>query len=169
MSDRIRYAIVSCPVCVTEIPWSGCIVCAGKGTYRAELIRLDRGSAARGGGRTTKRTTADAKFSKAVREAANWKCSVCQKDFTENPGGLDCMHYIKRGYKALRKGYSAHTGDGCCLRHDLGNALAGCKSCHLRLEGKPEHETHFRDWFGDAHCDALQGQKPKSQKIVARP
>lgn len=170
---RVRYAWVVCPFCST---WEGpptpfdaaCPVCLGEEKIKAQLIRVASGSGARGGARKTSRTSADAKHSDAVRERDGWCCTVCHKDFKDNPGGLDAMHFVKRRYRALRKGFEAHNGNGCCLRHDLGNALAGCKSCHMKLEGTPENEQHFRAIFGDAHIDALLEQKPKSEKIVPR-
>jgi hypothetical protein len=170
---RERFAWVRCPCSDPElenvVAWPDkCQYCRGKGQLKLKLIRVAPGSAAKSGMSKMKRTPADIKFSNAVRERENWICSVCQKDFKDRPDIFDAMHLIKRRYRALRKGYTAHTGDGCCLKHDLGNSLAGCRSCHMRLEGKPENEQHFRAWFGDAHVDALLEQKPKSQKIVER-
>jgi hypothetical protein len=171
MTDRTRYAWIVCLTCGNGkyMDPDQCPYCGGSGQVKAELIRVAAGSAARGGPRNTKRTTADAKFSLAVREAANWKCTRCSKDFSDNHGGLQCAHYIKRRYRALRKGYAAHTGSECCLRHSMDNALALCIPCHQLLEGNLAlHEEHFRGWFGDDLCDRLQGEKPKSSKIVER-
>lgn len=170
-AQRIRYAWVICPNCDGKgnvyFP-DDCGMCAGEGKIKAELIRVAAGSGAKGGMSKMKRDAADARFSKAIRERENWICTVCHKDFRERPDIFDAMHLIKRRYRALRKGFTKHTGDGCCLKHDMGNSLAGCRSCHMRLEGSPENEQHFRDWFGDAHVDALLEQKPISEKIVPR-
>jgi hypothetical protein len=167
---RVRYAWVVCLTCGNGkyMDPNQCPYCGGSGKIKAELIRVASGSGARGGARKTSRTSADAKHSDAVRERDGWCCTVCHKDFKDNPGGLDAMHFVKRRYRALRKGYATHNGNGCCLRHDLGNALAGCKSCHMKLEGTPENEIHFRNLFGNEHIDALLDQKPISEKIVPR-
>lgn len=165
---RVRYAFVVCPICdSTELGRALCRACGGTGQLKAELIRVAPGSAAKSGMSKMKRTSADIKFSNAVRQRDNWTCTVCGQDFRGKEAQLDAMHFVKRRYKALRKGFLAHTGDGCCLAHDLGNALAGCRSCHMRLEGKPENEQHFRQWFGDAQCDALQteAQQGASKRV----
>lgn len=174
---RVRYSFNVCP-CYDERfsgawvsgTWSraSCRLCDDTGQLKLQLIRLAPGSKAKGWRATVKRTTADDKFSQRVRERDNWTCTVCGRDMSNDRGNLDAMHFIKRGYRALRKGYDKHTGDGCCLRHTMENSLSGCRSCHLRLEDKPENEAHFRLWFGDEQCDQLLSQKPKSKKTLER-
>lgn len=146
-----------------------CPLCNGDGKLKLELIRLAPGSKAKGGARTTKRTTADAKHSLAVRERDDWKCTYCGKDFSDNHGGLQAAHYVKRRYRALRKGFTSHSME-CCLRHSVDNALSLCIADHLRLENNlAEHERHFRLWFGDEQCDRLRAEAQKnSGKRVAR-
>lgn len=156
---RTRFAWVICPH-----PRCGpsCELCNGAAKLKVELIRVAQGSGSKGGAKAPKRNAADAKHSKAVRERDGWRCTRCGKDFSVNHGGLQAAHYVKRRYKALRKGYSAHTGDGCCLRHSIDNAAALCISCHIRLEGNSaEHEEHFRSLWGDSWCDGLRAESQK--------
>lgn len=170
-SKRERYAWVECP-CQRWRTDGPCSYCQGVGRLKLPLLRLAAGSKAKGGSNKAMggRTTIDAKFSLAVRERDHWTCSVCLRSFEDNPGMLDAMHYVPRGYKALRKGFDKHSPQfGCCMRHDLDNAKAGCKSCHDAMGRNPSmHDRLFRDWLGDALCDQLLAQKSKSQKRAPR-
>lgn len=70
-------------------------------------------------GKRPKRSKADALFSQYVRNKAEWKCEYCFKDFTDNPGSLDCSHYFSRGKGGIR--------------FDERNCMALCKYHHKYL------------------------------------
>ena len=55
---------------------------------------------------------ADRAFSLMIREAANWRCARCGKDWSENHAGLDCSHYFNVRYYAVR--YDPENADALC-------------------------------------------------------
>lgn len=106
-----------------------------------------------------KRTYADAKWSKAVRDRDGNACVRCGKA----TGQLDAAHIVRRGRKALRKGYDKHTGDGCCLRHTLSNAVTLCAwKCHRWYDEQATDEERrvlVDGHLGEGAFDEMMDQK----------
>lgn len=90
-----------------------------------------------------KRTPLDAVFSDLVRERADWKCEVCQKDFPERKGaGLHASHYFGRR--------------GAATRHHGDNVFSHCFGCHKRLGENPHEFTAWvKSQLGETRYDEL--------------
>lgn len=165
----VRFAFVWCPCSYPPladvVAWPNkCQYCGGKGRLKLPMDRLAPGSKAKGGSNKAMggRTTIDAKFSLAVRARDRFTCTRCGKNFEDNPGGLDCAHYISRGYKALRPGFTAHSPDfECCARHSMDNALSLCKSEHDFL-----HRINFLVAEGGGLTAFWDGSSPGTKSMI---
>ena len=68
-----------------------------------------------------KRDATDAAFSDAVREAADWTCQRCGREFPDRKGReAQCSHFYSRKYSSTR--------------WYPDNALLACASCHAIFE-----------------------------------
>ena len=89
---------------------------------------------------------ADKWFSKCVREAAEWRCECCGKQYEEGTMGLHCSHYFGRRANSLR--------------YCPDNAFAHCFGCHQRLGSNPDD---FRGWMvskvGEGMIDILREKR----------
>jgi len=99
-----------------------------------------------------RRSPLDAVFSDLVRERADWKCEVCQKEFPDRKGtGIHASHYWGRRGKSTR-----WHGD---------NVFAHCFGCHQKLGSKP-HE--FKSWvfkqLGETRYDWLTARANAPRK-----
>jgi hypothetical protein len=100
-----------------------------------------------------KRTAADARWSKAVRERANYTCQRCGTPHTPNSQGLHAAHIFSRGIKRTR-----------C---DESNGLALCYGCHRFVDGRPlEREALARLILGDGEFEALRERAHAPAKRV---
>jgi hypothetical protein len=92
---------------------------------------------------TVKRTAADIRFSKMIRERDGYQCQRCGTVHAPNSFGLHSAHCFSRGKQATRL--------------DPENAAALCYGCHRFIDGHPsEREAFFRARLGDARYEALQ-------------
>ena len=66
-----------------------------------------------------KRTPADVWFSKCIREAYDWTCITCGKQYPQGHGGLECSHGYSRG--------------NWSIRFKQMNARPQCTACHFRV------------------------------------
>lgn len=86
---------------------------------------------------------ADMWFSKCVREAADWQCQRCSKQYSENTRGLECAHYMTRGKWATR--------------HDPLNVAALCTGCHFYIDSHPyEKIAWFEQYLGQKICEIIR-------------
>lgn len=93
-----------------------------------------------------KRTPADIKLSKEIRERDNWTCQRCGKDYSdpERHRYLDAAHCFTRRTKATR------------LEPD--NLLALCWGCHSFVDSHAlEKENLWRLRIGNARYDRIAG------------
>jgi len=89
-----------------------------------------------------KRSQADIRFSRQIRERDQWTCQRCKQRHAENSRGLHCAHMFTR-----------RTG---ATRFDPDNACALCYGCHQYLDSHPaEKLAFFRALLGDERFDAL--------------
>jgi late competence protein required for DNA uptake (superfamily II DNA/RNA helicase) len=79
-----------------------------------------------------KRTPADVKFSRMIRERDNWTCQRCGKEHSPSSRGLHSAHMFTRRTRSARL--------------DPDNACALCYGCHQHLDSHPEEKTGF--WVG---------------------
>lgn len=92
-----------------------------------------------------KRTAADVRFSKMIRERDNYTCQRCGAGHLPNSRGLHSAHCFGRG-----------TGP---TRLDPDNALALCYGCHQYLDSHgPEKHEFFRKALGDERFTALEAR-----------
>lgn len=89
-----------------------------------------------------KTTSADAWFSKCVRERADWTCQLCGKKYEYKSQGLHCSHFVGRGNYSVRF-------------HEL-NAFAHCFGCHSRIGSDHIGFTqHYLEEYGQGAYDLL--------------
>jgi len=90
-----------------------------------------------------KRTPADIAFSKAVREAYDYQCCHCDKNYRHDPGYMDCAHIHSRLHRSTR--WNSNYG-----------ALCLCKPCHQRFTKFPLEWADFvaRYWGQDNYDEA---------------
>lgn len=105
-----------------------------------------------------KRTLADSRWSKAVRERDGYRCRRCGKQHATNSTGLHAAHIFSRGI--LR------------TRHDVINGLAMCWGCHVVFDHmeKSERENFARLMIGDEEYDALKerARNPRKRQPVCQ-
>lgn len=90
-----------------------------------------------------KRTAADIRFSKMIRERDGYTCQRCGAVHVPNSQGLHSAHCFGRGRLATR--------------HDPDNACALCYGCHRFIDqNKAEKEALFRSLIGDDRYEALE-------------
>lgn len=91
-----------------------------------------------------KRTAADARWSKAVRERDNYTCQRCGKQHLTNSVGLHAAHVFSRGIKRTR--------------HDIDNGISLCYGDHRWFDSrsKEDRETFARSILGDEKYEALR-------------
>ncbi len=98
-----------------------------------------------------KRTAADIRFSKAIRERDGWSCQRCGKEHEHNSTGLHAAHCFTRRTQATRL--------------DPVNALALCYGCHQFIDSHAvEKEALWRLRFGNDRYDALTLRAHKAGK-----
>lgn len=89
-----------------------------------------------------RRTPADIRFSRSIRERDHWTCQRCGAVHLPNSRGLHCAHMFTRRTKATRT--------------DPDNACALCYGCHQHLDSHPEEKERFwRERIGDEAFEAL--------------
>lgn len=89
-----------------------------------------------------KRTPADVKFSRAIRERDGWMCRRCGSQHVPGSRGLHAAHCFTR-----------RTG---ATRTDPENALALCYGCHQYIDSHKEAKTRlWVAWLGEERYDAL--------------
>ena len=92
---------------------------------------------------------ADKWFSKCVREAADWKCECCGKQYEEGTSGLHCSHYFGR------KNYSVRFCGGGG-NEGVTNAFSHCFGCHQKLGSNPYDFTKWvTDTIGEGALEIL--------------
>lgn len=102
-----------------------------------------------------KRTAADARWSKAIRERDDYTCQLCGTKHATNSSGLHACHIFSRAIKRTR--------------HDLENGFAGCYPCHVRVDGNPTlKEEVARRLLGDERYEALRLRANTPLKRVSR-
>lgn len=102
-----------------------------------------------------KRDFLDAAFSDLIREAHDWICAKCSRQFPNRKGyDAHCSHFVSRG-----------AGNG--LRWNIDNACLLCASCHDYLGKRPdEHTAFFRKLIGDTRWGSLQDAKRSIVKLT---
>lgn len=95
-----------------------------------------------------KRTPADAAFSDAIREAANWTCQRCgivslTGQMTGKDQSMHCSHISSRKFLTTRT--------------YVQNALCLCASCHSKMGDRPlEHAGLVEDIHGCVNVALLE-------------
>ena len=99
-----------------------------------------------------KRTAADARWSKAVRERDGYRCRRCGKPHAKNSQGLHAAHIFSRGI--IR------------TRHDPDNGLSMCYGCHRVFDQmqKSDRERYVRSLIGDEKYELLAGRARSPRK-----
>jgi 5-methylcytosine-specific restriction endonuclease McrA len=93
-----------------------------------------------------KRTAADIKLSKQIRERDGWTCQRCGREYERGDGRLQAAHCFTRAIK--REG----------LRMDPSNLLALCYGCHHFVDSHDgEKETLWRLRIGNDEYDRIAG------------
>lgn len=100
-----------------------------------------------------KRTAADIKFSKMIRERDHWTCQRCLKQYEPGAQGLHCAHnFSRRCGRCTSKNPQPHV----CTRLDPSNALALDFGCHQYIDSHSDaKEKLFRLRFGNAEYDRV--------------
>ena len=99
-----------------------------------------------------KRSPADAWFSKCVREAADYKCQCCGKQYDRSSTGLHCSHNFSRRHRTIR----------WCSD----NALALCYGCHEWFGSNPyESGAWLEKKVGSGTLDVLLEKKRSKVKV----
>ena len=89
-----------------------------------------------------RRSPADAKFSREIRERDRYTCQRCSAIHLENSQGLHAAHMFTRRTQATR--------------FDPDNAMALCYGCHQFADShSAEKEALFRARLGDEAFEAL--------------
>jgi hypothetical protein len=102
-----------------------------------------------------KRTAADAKFSRMIRERDNWTCQRCGAHHLERSQGLHAVHNFTR--RTLK------------TRFEPTNALALCYGCHQYVDSHAaEKESLFRLRFGSAEYDRIAAIAHEKRDRVVR-
>jgi 5-methylcytosine-specific restriction endonuclease McrA len=92
-----------------------------------------------------KRSSADIKFSKRIRERDRYTCQRCGAVHAENSTGLHSAHMFSRRILATR--------------FDPENAVAACYGCHQYLDSHPNEKlAFFRERLGEERFDALEAR-----------
>lgn len=90
---------------------------------------------------SVKRLPADIAFSKAIREAYDYTCCSCEKNYRHDPGYIHCAHIHTRKHRNTR--WNAHYG-----------AVALCAKCHRRYTDFPlEWASFLKGYLGDSNYD----------------
>lgn len=134
-----------------------CDECGHEGETRGQCIRhmpLPKEQRPKRGITSRKFTAADDVWKKVVKDRDGWTCRRCGKD--KSQAQIHAAHIMRSTYKALRKGFDKHTGDGCCLRHDLRNGIAMCAGCHIMWAHQNPHA--FVDWIIEEIGRELYGE-----------
>ena len=95
-----------------------------------------------------KRDATDAAFSDAVREAADWRCQRCGREFPERKGqDAHCSHFFSRKFNSTR--------------WFPDNAVLACASCHaVTTDDHDEHVNLFKRILGPVRYEWLLKRKP---------
>ena len=98
-----------------------------------------------------KRDALDGLFSDAVREAADWTCQRCGKQFPDRKGkDVHCSHFISRKFNSTRW----YPDNAVCL----------CATCHALVTDDPhEHAELMLKVLGPVRLGWL---KERKQQIV---
>lgn len=104
-----------------------------------------------------RRTTADIKFSKMIRERDHFTCQRCGARHTPTSRGLHCAHL-----------YTRRTG---VTRLDPDNAIALCYGCHQYVDSHPEEKTElFRFILGPTRFDEVSARAHgRRDRALAKP
>ena len=93
--------------------------------------------------RRPRQGTLDGLFSRLVRERDDYTCQICQVNFRDNKGYLDCSHHVGRS-----KGNTRWYPD---------NASSKCRECHGKMDRNPlEHIEWVRERLGDDRYNGLR-------------
>lgn len=84
-----------------------------------------------------KRDALDAVFSDLIREAWDWTCARCLKEFPDRKGrDVHCSHFFSRSFNSMR--------------WFPDNAVCLCATCHDHIGKRPdEHTAMIRRVLGD--------------------
>ena len=96
-----------------------------------------------------KRTAADARWAKEVKERDGHRCKRCLKPYPEKHQGLHAAHIFTRSRKATRT--------------DRDNGVSLCMGCHLWGHANP---SEFREWViswmgEDKYLELERKSKPR--------
>lgn len=96
-----------------------------------------------------KRTSLDDVFSQCIREAADWTCQRCSREFPERKGReFQASHFISRKFNSLRWHPS--------------NVFALCGTCHHEVGSNPaEHTRLARSLLGDGALEMVLERKER--------
>jgi len=84
----------------------------------------------------------DRAFSGLIREAANYECQHCHKNYRHDTRSMHCAHIHSRKHRATRW----HTDGAICL----------CASCHRRFTDFPLEWADFvRRYYGKDNADDI--------------
>lgn len=94
-----------------------------------------------------KRDATDAVFSDLIREAYDWACAHCSREFPDRKGrDIHCSHFYSRVYHSTR--------------WFPDNAVALCATCHDHMGKHPDdHTDFFRRVLGEVRYDWLKRRK----------
>jgi hypothetical protein len=94
---------------------------------------------------------ADRACSRWIREAWDWTCSVCGKQYEEGAQGLHWSHFFSRRHQSIR--------------YAPDNASAKCFSCHQRLGGDPVTFARWIEgWLGSGGLRLLEERKEQKHR-----
>lgn len=89
---------------------------------------------------------ADKACSRWIREAHDWTCSACRRQYEPGAAGLHWSHLFSRRHQSIR--YSPN------------NAVAHCYGCHQRLGGDPVTFARWiESWLGSGGLALLEERK----------
>lgn len=91
-----------------------------------------------------KRTAADIRWSKAVRERDDYICQRCGKQYDRSSFGIHAAHIFSRGIMRTR--------------HDIDNGITLDYGCHRVFDAmsKEDRESFARSILGDEKYEALR-------------
>lgn len=93
-----------------------------------------------------KRDRLDTIFSNVIREAADYVCDRCRKNYRDRPMALHCSHIFGRQHKSVRASSL--------------NAQALCYPCHRWYGENPiESGSWIREWLGETGYERLLAMK----------
>jgi len=94
---------------------------------------------------------ADKACSRWIREAHDWTCAACRKQYEPGSQGLHWSHFFSRRHQSIR--YSPD------------NAAAHCFSCHQKLGGDPVLFARWIEgWLGSGGLALLEERKAQTHR-----